>query len=283
MEPFLTALFFSGGSIFGSYRYVLFGGFFVVSLLIFLFFVIIVSFEQIQSLIDGVQDLFDDLARAEVHRLRESFACWHSNNSTRIESEEFKNALVAYYQCASPITTSNDVMCMVTHTLFSRNEVIGSHIVKHATQGTTMHLYGLSPLDIDSPRNSFLALKTIEEAFDYKEVCFLYNPTTQSLHLKVLNPVLLNKKLRKDTSCTRLFSHVDNAVLRLPAGVVPFRRCLSMHAKLSFSMTLDFKRITTSAALDTYFNLSEAGLQEPLGLGDLTWQEVHGAIYSTKL
>jgi hypothetical protein len=128
-----------------------------------------------------------------------------------------------------------------------------------------------------------LALKTIEEAFDRKEVCFLYNPTTQSLYLKVVNPVLLNKKLRKDTSCTRLFSHVDNAVLRLPAGVFPFRRCLSMHAKLSFSMALDFKWITISAALKTYFYLSEAGLQEPLGLGDLTWQEVHGAIYSTKL
>lgn len=252
--------------------------------------VITVTFEQMQSLIDGVQDLRDgqkdlrdDLARAEVRRLREKFDCWHSNNRTRIESEEFKNALVAYYQCASPISTSNDVLCMVTHTLFSRNEVIGSHIVKHATQGTTMPLYGLSPLDIDSPRNGFLALKSIEEAFDRKEVCFLYSPTTQNLHLKVLNPVLLNKKLRKDINCTRLFSHVDNAVLRLPAGVFPFRRCLSMHAKLSFSMALDFKWITTSAALDTYFDLSEAGLQEPLGLGDLTWQEVHGAIYSTKL
>ena len=169
---------------------------------------------------------------------------------------EFKSAFTEYYNCSAPAT---DVYCMVTHHIFPNHEVCGSHIVKHTTQGVTMPLYGLFMLDIDSPRNGFLALKSIEEAFDKKEVCFLCDPTSQTLNMKVLNPILMNKKLRpKDPLCTRLFANVDGAVLRLPAGVFPFRRCLSMHAKLSFSMALSFKWIVSSDHLDTYFTLSES-------------------------
>jgi hypothetical protein len=239
--------------------------------------------EEVRSFHTKIDTLVAGLALAEVRRLREKFDCWQSNNRTRIESQEFKEALVTYYQCSSPDTTSTDLMCMVTQKMFPRNEVIGSHIVKHATQGTTMHLYGLGATDIDSPRNGFLVLKSIEEAFDRKELCFLYDPSTQTLHLKVLNGLLLDRKLRKDLACMWTFKLVDNLVLKLPVDVFPFRRCLSMHAKLSFSKALSFKWIEHTAVMDTYFELSETGLQEPLGLGDITWQEVHGEIYSTNM
>lgn len=229
-------------------------------------------------MLNEIRALRGDMAKIEVRRLQASLDCWHSNNRTRIESDEFKESLIAYYQCAAPPSTplSNNIYCMITRKLYRRDLVIASHIVKHSTQGESMPLYGLSPLDIDSPRNGFLMLKSIEESFDRKEVCFIYNPIDRSLRLKVLNPLLMGKKLHSTEPMT--FANVDNAALMLPVDVFPFRRCLNMHAKFSFSRALLFKWILPTAELDSYFAVSDAGLQEPVGFGDLTWQEVHGTV-----
>eukprot|EP00604_Paraphysomonas_vestita_P003331 CAMPEP_0174818550 /NCGR_PEP_ID=MMETSP1107-20130205/1279_1 /TAXON_ID=36770 /ORGANISM="Paraphysomonas vestita, Strain GFlagA" /LENGTH=53 /DNA_ID=CAMNT_0016030559 /DNA_START=612 /DNA_END=770 /DNA_ORIENTATION=+ len=53
-----------------------------------------------------------------------------------------------------------------------------------------MHLYDL-PSDIDHVRNGLLLLDPIEQAFDRKDICFLYDPLTNELIAKVLNPSLM--------------------------------------------------------------------------------------------
>lgn len=57
--------------------------------------------------------------------------------------------------------------------------------------------FGLQEVDVNNnnPRNGLLLTKKIEEAFDVKHVCFLYNPISQQLIFKVLNPDLMNVKI----------------------------------------------------------------------------------------
>ncbi len=79
---------------------------------------------------------------------------------------------------------------------------------------------------------------------------------------------------------TQTYGSIDGLVLQLPTGVFPYRRALSMHAKFAYSRALHLGWITASATLDSYFNVSDNGLQEPVGLGLLTWQEVHLSIHN---
>jgi hypothetical protein len=151
-----------------------------------------------------------------------------------------------------------------------------------------MHLYGLPP-DIDHVRNGLLLLEPIELAFDRKDICFLHNSLTDQLVAKVLNPKLMGELMPKSGSrgspatYAQTYGSVDGLALHLPAGVHPYRRPLSMHAKFAYSRALHFGWIAASTTLDSYFHLSEHGLQEPLGLGLLTWQEVHMSIHMTEV
>lgn len=224
-----------------------------------------------------VEELRTDMRNEAIRALRRELDCWHTNARTVIESDEFKDDVIALYQCGSP-SLPNLVKCTVINQYFPRNEVRASHIVKRETQGDTMHLYDLEKSKIDDPRNGIPMLEPIELAFDRKQICILYDPATMELRVKVLNPAMLPKPLKAQNGKVYPYTYadVDGKVLQLPPGVFPYRRCLSMHAKLAFSKALQWGWIQDSAVLDTYFSVSDGGLEEPLLL---TWQEVHGAIH----
>jgi hypothetical protein len=82
---------------------------------------------------------------------------------------------------------------MVLDRFFARDKVIASHIWKLSTGGDGLLEFGLHPMDLDSTRNGLLLCKSIEEAFDVKDVCFLIDRIhSANIFIKVLNPFLLN-------------------------------------------------------------------------------------------
>ena len=228
---------------------------------------------------DDIARLRNDLAVAEVRRLRRALDCWHTNNRTMTESADFKRSVINYYNRACTIDgTSGSVItasCMVSNSVFKYGELCPAHLVKHC-KPELMHLYGLSPNDIDNPRNGILLLKEIEIAFDHKDVCFLYHPLRLTLIFQVLCPALLCKRIHPlSTSELRTFQDIDGAILQCPPSIYPFRRILSMHAKLSYSRAFHCGWIAESAELTDYFAISEATLTEPECMRGLTWKQVN--------
>jgi hypothetical protein len=145
--------------------------------------------EILESMNKKVDDLAQELVNQETRRLQKELDCWHSNARTLYESETFKNKLVDYYQRRG---RNNSINCMVMNTFYPANEETSSYIVKKSTQGDTMESFGLFHSQIDSERNGLLLLEPIKQAFDRKDLCFLYNPIDRKLTVKVLNPDLLS-------------------------------------------------------------------------------------------
>ncbi len=224
---------------------------------------------------EQLQEVLAAQRHAKIQKHREELDCWRSSSRTRVESKTFKAGLVDYYRCDGP---GGQLKCLLTGEFYDQQHVRASHLIKHCTDGNTMHRYGL-PSNIDDVRNGLLLLQDIELAFDRKDICFLYDPLTLALRAKVLNPRLMEERM--PTHSFRIFGSVDNQVLCLPPGVFPYRRVLSMHAKLSYSRALHKGWITDTEELESYFNVSDTGLQEPLGLGLLTWKQVHPTIHNT--
>ena len=234
--------------------------------------------QEVRALNDRLVALQTGLMENEVRNLRKELDCWHSNARTRFESSSFKDALIDFYECAF----EDKVTCMATGCAYPRNEVRASHIVKRSTNGDTMKLFGL-PTDIDNPRNGLLLLEPIEQAFDRKDICILHVPTTGQLTMKVLNPQLMAARMKSEQQPCKTYGtygSIDGAVLQLPEGKFPYRRVLSIHAKFAFSRALHMGWIEDTEVLESYFNVSDMGLQEPLGLGHLSWQQVHTDIHT---
>ena len=234
-----------------------------------------------EDILLAVDNLRNDLALQEIRRMRRLLDCWHTNNRTQIECSTFKRDVIQYYNRTGKTDRRGLIIsarCMVSDRLCDYADLCPAHLVKHKSP-ELMSLYGLNPADVDSPRNGILVLKEIELAFDHKDVCFLCAVTTTGyLHLRVLNPTLRTKRIYPSSpNDQRTFDDVDNSVLRCPKRVYPYRRILSMHAKLSFSRALSRGWIQDSAVLDTYFNISQAGLLEPECMRTLTWKQVNYA------
>ena len=168
---------------------------------------------------------------------------------------------------------------MVVGGSYPRDQVRASHIIKHCTDGNSLSLFGLPP-DIDHNRNGLLLLVPIEKAFDRKDICFLRTTNPEQLIVKVLNPSLMAMKMKdkeNKTTYRKTYGSINNRHLQLPDNKFPYRRLLCMHAKFAYSRALRKGWIQDDdSTFETYFNISDHGLDEPLGLGNLSWKEVHG-------
>lgn len=150
-----------------------------------------------------------------------------------------------------------------------------AHLVKHRTPHLLV-MYGLNPLEIDHPRNGILMLDSIEKAFNHLGVCFLDNAMDQELTLKVTNPNILTKQILPiSTVELRTFADIDGSVLQYRTGCFPYRRVLSVDAKFAFSRAVSYGWIANTETLATYFTVSEAGLDEPECIRDLTWEQMN--------
>lgn len=152
---------------------------------------------------------------------------------------------------------------MLTNIFYPHYEVRASHITKKLTQSdtTAMHLYSLDQ-GINHARNGLLLLEPIEQAFDRKDICFLYNCLNHELTAKVLNPNLMMEYLCTESKNPKTYNitygHLDGLSLQLPRGVSPYRRVLNMHAKFAYSRAVT-EGWTVTETLNTYFNISDAG------------------------
>ena len=64
--------------------------------------------------------------------------------------------------------------------------------LKSCKHAVGLQKFGLTVQDSISPRNSLLMVKIIEEKFDIKHVCFLYDRFNRKIQLKAMNPAIMD-------------------------------------------------------------------------------------------
>lgn len=210
------------------------------------------------------------LAKEVVKAQRIRLDAWTPSKRSRDENPGFKSKLIKFYCCEHP-TDNRLVKCMLLNDYLPKSSVIGSHIYKAATYGSGLEDFGLRVVDLWNERNGMLLYQSIEKAFDVKEVCFIYNSLRSQLCILVLKPDLLGEKVLSPVDqstypslATITFSDLNGRPLQLPAGIFPFRRILSFHAKCSLRYAVGMTWIgqETADSYLPYFDLSE-GASEP--------------------
>ncbi|PRP75993.1 Crinkler (CRN) family protein [Planoprotostelium fungivorum] len=95
---------------------------------------------------------------------RKRLDIWTPSKRTLVDSTEFKDSLISYYDRKDP--RSSDIKCMVLDRFYPRDKVRGSHIWKYATYGEGLDEFGLKEDDVNKERNGLLLGEGIELAFD---------------------------------------------------------------------------------------------------------------------
>jgi len=172
----------------------------------------------------------------------EKLDVWSESKRSEFEQPAFKNDLINYYQRQDP-NNANNLLCMGLNQSLPKSDVIASHIYKHAFP-INLDAFGIDRTEINNPRNGLLLAKKIEQAFDIKHLCFLYNPINQQLVFRVLNPALLPVQIHNNYPDT--FAALNNQPLQLPAGVYPWKRLLGFHAHCSYRYARQVQWITAT-------------------------------------
>ena len=183
------------------------------------------------------------LLKRELDKDRKQLDVWTPSKRSKSEQKEFKDNLIAFYQRGVPQPAEKQsvrLKCMILDEVFQRDVVKAAHLWKDCTHGEGLELFGLTHLDVGSPRNGLLLYKTIEEAFDNKRLCFLWNPLQKVLTLHLLDPELRHETFHEHRS----FEALEGKALQYPQGNMPYRRILGFHAKVAFDYALRQNWIT---------------------------------------
>jgi hypothetical protein len=194
-----------------------------------------------------------------------NFDIWTESGRSTAEQTAFKKRLIDYYNRQSyAFLQTPKLKCMILDKYFPPDVVIASHIWKNCMHGVGMPKFGLTGQDSTSPRNGLLMLKIIEERFDIKDVCFLYNPFLKKLTLKVLNPDIMDTVV---VPSAKTFRMLDGALLRHPRDKFPYRRILNFHAKCAYRRARErqWNTVGNNEVVSDYFNLSEGGYMPEVG------------------
>ena len=201
--------------------------------------------------------------RLEVRELRNEFNVseydvWTEQGRTEVEQTAFKNGLIKYYRRNSFVPFSNQLHCMVTSEWHNREDVIASHIWPSKTRGKGLPKFGLSFNDLMNPRNGFLVLKDIEDKFDRKQLCFLYDPLVNpgKYVVKILDPSIRGLIIKKSKGESRTFESIDGAELQHPPGKFPYRRLLGFHARCAYAIAREKNWIPPESIFREYFDIS---------------------------
>eukprot|EP00128_Syssomonas_multiformis_P001146 Colp12_sorted_trinity150504_noHs@13315 len=151
---------------------------------------------------------------------------WTPSKRTRSQQVAFKQSVIQFYRPKS----RGNLNCMILNKCYPRDTVVAVHIWKKCTDGKGLRSFGLSETDVDDPRNGLLLVKPIEEAFDNKQLCFIYNAFNQKHECLIVDPLLGAKQVFKTNKRVR-FSDIEGKPLCHPPNAIPYRRLLQWHAK----------------------------------------------------
>jgi len=205
---------------------------------------------------------------ATQHRIR--LDIWSSNTRSKFEQADFKSSLIINYQRSSTLGDTH-LKCMILDVDIPRPKVIASHIWKFHTEGEGLEEFGLQVTDLGNVRNGLLLCESIEQAFDSKRVCFLIDRIhPEDIVLKVLDPNLFPMVVSSDspTHPQETFQDIDGRLLQHPPGILPFRRILNFHAKLSFQKAIRKGWIANDISFEDFFDLSIDGSIPDLNMYD---------------
>lgn len=224
--------------------------------------------KAISLLYETMLPIAKDLVRGRYEKLD----VWTSSKLSREENPDFKKKLITFYGCAHP-TNPREIKCMILNEFLPKELVIGAHIFKVSTKGQGLEDFGLKKTDLFSEKNGMLLYKSIEKAFDVKDLCFLYDSLSSppTLQLKVLNPSLLGRTVIESrdaescpAACSKLvFAELNGRILVLPTGISPFKRILNWHAVCSVRNARIESWLSEDEAesFEPYFSLSDGALQ----------------------
>jgi len=206
-----------------------------------------------------IEKNLEHVSKEVVLQKRKRLDIWTPSKRSLVEQAGFKEALTAFYERGDG-KENNELKCMVLDQLFPREKVRAVHIWKYATHGEGLSEFGLKPEDVGSPRNGLILSEGIEQKFDSKDICFIYNPIAKQIQLYVLNSALLDtdKPTLVSPSDKVTFFQIDGATLHCGASK-PFRRLLAWHAKVATEIALTRRWINKAdkQGYETLLALSE--------------------------
>lgn len=182
----------------------------------------------------------------KVNRIWSSSPSHHDSQSASEDQIKFKNECIEYWECKK-VNNNNDgqisvaanihqqsvqqIKCMMTQEYFDRKEVKAAHLWPKKLADTMNSLVGLRGNLVNNVRNGLLLCKSIEAAYDRGQVCFIYNPFSQTFQFRILDASLRRKRVAPGS--TKTFQQLDGKALWLPSGKYPYRRVLASHAQES--------------------------------------------------
>ncbi|CAF0909903.1 unnamed protein product [Rotaria sp. Silwood1] len=117
---------------------------------------------------------------------------------------------------------------------------MAAHIWEAAKKGVGLTEFGLIESDINNERNGLLLHESIEKAFDHQQLCFIYNPFSGYLHVKILcinlkNMLIIDDpQMRINLNERRKFNDIDGNTLILAKDIYPYGRLLNRHARCAY-------------------------------------------------
>ncbi len=218
--------------------------------------------DSLSSKVDSLSSKVDYISTQNNRRLKQELDCWESSSSrTKDEQIDFKNNLIIYYNCGG--TNTKQIKCMILNKFFDRTLVRATHIWKAATKGVGLPEFGLKESDINNERNGLILHESIEKAFDHKQLCFIYNPFSGYLHVKILCINLKNmfiiddSQMRINLNEKRKFNDIDGNILILPKDIYPYRRLLNWYARCAYKTAKLNKWIDDNETFEDFFYLSD--------------------------
>ena len=213
------------------------------------------------------QRLLRFVARRILERDVNELDIWTEGKRTRTEQGAFKDTLADYYECAHA-NRPGELKCMVLGRFLRRDLVRAAHIWKFCTQGRGLEAFGLEETDLGSPRNGLLVAEAIEQAFDVKRLCLLWDPLGRRIVLHVLDPTL---KTEAVVPGGERFADIHGRPLLAPTARYPFRRVLAFHARASFNRALRAKWISDDEfkQFHDFLRLSEGAVDPARELEDI--------------
>lgn len=194
--------------------------------------------QNINNRFDPLFAVLPDLLR-EVNLSRRSRLNPWERESARTtaskRSDKCRKKVIASYGRAT--NSKKNVKCQVLDELTPNEEaqdkIIAAHIWKASTRRKGLEDCWRHASHVNSARNGLFLTKGVEDAFEKKQVCFVYNVLESRLFLWVADCARMSETI---LGSTRKFSDVHQKPLPCSPNHLPFRRLVAWHARLTLDL-----------------------------------------------